>query len=184
MALRPVSEKLPGLFGPKLRSDLDSDFRKPLKPMNCIDRRRFLLSFAGLFGIGALSPELRGTGDDENELSVDFSTPGYLIPENFLGLSFETVGLLLDEILLPENRSFISLVRRLGTKGVIRIGGNSSDRPSLRMGLTIDRTHIEHLAAFLSATGWQLIYGLDLGSGKAEPKFSLSSSAMSPTAFA
>jgi hypothetical protein len=36
------------------------------------------------------------------------------------------------------------------------------------MGLTIDRTHIEHLAAFLSATGWQLIYGLDLGSGKAE----------------
>ena len=136
--------------------------------MNCIDRRRFLLSFAGLLGIGALSPELRGAGDDENELSVDFSAPGYLIPENFLGFSFETVGLLLDRILLPENRSFISLVRRLGTKGVIRIGGNSSDRPSLRMGLTIDRTHIEHLAAFLSATGWQLIYGLDLGSGKAE----------------
>ena len=136
--------------------------------MNCIDRRRFLLSFAGLFGIGALSPELRGVGDDENELSVDFRAPGYLIPENFLGLSFETAGLLSDGILLPEDRSFISLVRRLGTKGVIRIGGNSSDRPSLRRGLTIDRTHIEHLAAFLSATGWQLIYGLDLGSGKAE----------------
>jgi hypothetical protein len=51
---------------------------------------------------------------------------------------------------------------------VIRIGGNSSDRPSLRKGLTIHRAHIEHLAAFLSATGWQLIYGLDLGSGKAE----------------
>jgi hypothetical protein len=66
------------------------------------------------------------------------------------------------------------------------------------MGLTIDRTHIEHLAAFLSATGWQLIYGLNLGTGKAEqaaaeaemvaqivgPNCSLSSSAMSPTAFA
>jgi hypothetical protein len=136
--------------------------------MNYIDRRRFLLSFAGLFGIGALSPEFRGAGDDENELSVDFSAPGCLIPENFLGFSFETVGLLSDWILLPENRSFISLVRRLGTKGVIRIGGNSSDRPSLRQGLTIHRTHIEHLAAVLSATGWQLIYGLDLGSGKAE----------------
>ena len=35
-------------------------------------------------------------------------------------------------MLLAENRSFISLVRRLGTKGVIRIGGSSSDRPSLR----------------------------------------------------
>jgi hypothetical protein len=135
--------------------------------MNYIDRRRFLLRFAGLFGIGALSPELWGAGEDEIELSFDFSA-GYLIPENFLGLSFDSVELLLDGILLPENRSFVSLVRRLGTKGVIRIGGNSSDRPSLRAGLTIHRTHIEHLAAFLSATGWQLIYGLDLGSGKAE----------------
>ena len=140
----------------------------PPKPMNYIDRRRFLLSLAGLFGMSALSPELRGVVDDENELSIDFSAPGYLIPENFLGLSFETIDLLLDGILSPENRSFISLVRRLSTKGVIRIGGNSSDRRSLRRGLTIDRSHIEHLAAFLSATGWQLIYGLDLGSGKAE----------------
>ena len=87
---------------------------------------------------------------------------------SFLGLSFDAIGLLLDGILLPENGSFISLVRRLGTKGVIRIGGNSSDHASLRMGLTIHRTQIEHLAAFLSATGWQLIYGLDLGSAKAE----------------
>jgi hypothetical protein len=133
-----------------------------------MDRRRFLLRFTGLFGIGALSPELRGAGDDENELSADFGAPGYLIPENFLGFSFETAGLLSDGILSPEDRSFISLVRRLGTKGVVRIGGNSSDRPSLRAGLTIHRTQIEHLAAFLSATGWQLIYGLDLGSGKAE----------------
>ena len=98
--------------------------------MNCIDRRRFLLTFAGLFGIGALSPELRGAGDGENELSVDFGAPGYLIPEGFLGLSFDTVELLLDGRLLPENRSFVSLVRHLGRKGVIRIGGISSDRPS------------------------------------------------------
>jgi glycosyl hydrolase family 79 len=136
--------------------------------MNCIDRRRFLLSFAGLFGIGALSPEFRGAGDDENELSVDFSEPGFVIPENFLGFSFETAALLSDGILLAENHSLVSLVRRLGATGVIRIGGNSSDRPSLRNGLTVDRAHIEHLAAFLSATGWQLIYGLDLGSGNAE----------------
>jgi hypothetical protein len=42
------------------------------KTMNCIDRRRFLLSVAGLFGMSALSPELRGAGDDESELSIDF----------------------------------------------------------------------------------------------------------------
>jgi len=132
------------------------------------DRRRFLLNLAGLFGMAALSPELRGASQDENELSIDFNAPGRLIPEDFLGLSFETKGLLSDGILLPENRSLISLIQRLGPKGVIRIGGNSSDRPSLRKGLTCQRSHIEHLVGFLSATGWQLIYGLDLGSGQGE----------------
>jgi hypothetical protein len=71
------------------------------------------------------------------------------------------------EYFCPRTTPF-SLVRHLGTTGVIRIGGNSSDRPSLRRGLTIQRTHVEHLAAFLSATGWQLIYGLNFGSGTAE----------------
>lgn len=116
----------------------------------------------------ARSPAVRGAGNDENELLVDFGTPGRLIPEDFLGLSFETKGLLSDGIFLPENRSLVSLVQGLGSKGVIRIGGNSNDRDSLRTSLTYQRANIEHLAGFLSATGWQLIYGLDLGSGKAE----------------
>jgi hypothetical protein len=135
--------------------------------MNYIDRRRFLLS-AGLLGIGAFSVVFRSVGDDEDELSVDFSVAGIPIPEDFLGLSFETAELLLDLLLLPGNHSLISLIRHLGPKGVIRIGGNSSDRPSLRKGLKVQRSHIEHLAGFLSATGWRLIYGLDLGSGTAE----------------
>jgi hypothetical protein len=136
--------------------------------MNCIDRRRFLLSCAGLFGIGGLSPKLRGNTDEEKELAVDFSAPGQPIPEDFLGLSFEKRELSSEGIFSPENRSLISLIRGLGSKGVIRIGGNSSDRPSLRSGSNCQRAQIEHLANFLSATGWRLIYGLDLGSGKAE----------------
>jgi hypothetical protein len=116
----------------------------------------------------ALSPEVRGASYDKNELLIDFSVPGRRIPEDFLGLSFDTKGLLSEEILLPENRSLISLVQGLGSKGIIRIGGNSSDRPSLRKGLTSHRPQIENLGNFLSATGWQLIYGLDLGSGNAE----------------
>jgi hypothetical protein len=132
------------------------------------DRRRFLLSCAGLVGMAALSPELRGSSHNENELLVDFSAPGQLIPEDFLGLSFETNGLLSEGTFLPGNHSLFSLIQGLGSKGIIRIGGNSSDRPSLRKWLTCDRTHVEHLADFLSATGWKLIYGLDLGSGRAE----------------
>jgi hypothetical protein len=132
------------------------------------DRRRFLFNLAGLFGMAALSPELLGASQDENQLSIDFSAPGQRIPENFPGLSFETAGLLSGEIFSSANQSLISLIRGLGPKGVIRIGGNSSDRPSLRKGLVWNRAPIEQLSGFLSATGWQLIYGLDLGSGKAE----------------
>lgn len=136
--------------------------------MHSIDRRRFLVSCAGLLGIGSLSPELRGAYYDEQELVVDFSAPGRLIPRDFLGLSFETHGLFSEGIFLPENRSLITLVHRLGPKGIIRIGGNSSDRPYLDKWLHRNRTHFKNLSGFLSATGWRLIYGLDLGSDKAE----------------
>ncbi|MBV8275600.1 MAG: hypothetical protein JO170_10145, partial [Verrucomicrobia bacterium] len=136
--------------------------------MNSIDRRRFLLSCAGLLGIGTLSPKLRGADYDEQELVVDFDVPGRLIPRDFLGLSFETQSLFSEGIFLPENRSLISLVQRLGPTGIIRIGGNSSDRPYLDKWLHRNRTHFKNLAGFLSATGWRLIYGLDLGSDKAE----------------
>ena len=136
--------------------------------MTHTDRRRFLLTCAGLFGIAALPTELRGASRNENELSIDFGAPGQRIPENFLGLSFETAGLLSGEIFSSTNQSLVSLIRGLGPKGVIRIGGDSSDRPALRKGLSWDRAHIEQLSGFLSAAGWQLIYGLDLGSGKVE----------------
>jgi hypothetical protein len=116
----------------------------------------------------ALAPKLRGASRDEDELSVDFSVRGQRIPENFLGLSFETAELVSGNIFSSENQSLISLIQGLGPKGVVRIGGNSSDRPSLRKGLTSSRAQIEQLSGFLSAIGWQLIYGLDLGSGKAE----------------
>ena len=52
--------------------------------MTHTDRRRFLLNLAGLFGIAAFSPELRGASQDGNELSIDFDAPGQRIPENFL----------------------------------------------------------------------------------------------------
>jgi hypothetical protein len=132
------------------------------------DRRRFLLSLAGLFGMAALSPELRGASQDENELSIDFNAPGQRIPEDFLGLSFETAALVSEGIFSSDNESLISLIRGLGPTGVVRIGGNSSDRPSLRKRLSCNRAHVEQLSGFLSATRWKLIYGLDLGSGKAK----------------
>jgi hypothetical protein len=86
------------------------------------------------------------------------------VPAGFIGLSYETSELL-GTRLSPGNTELVALCRRLGPEGVLRLGGNSSDR---------DRVHpspaaLSRLAGFLRATGWSLIYGLDLGNGtKAE----------------
>jgi hypothetical protein len=86
------------------------------------------------------------------------------IPSDFIGLSYETGELVAGTRLSPENAALVSLVRRLGTRGVLRLGGNSSDRARARPGPTA----VLRLAGFLRATGWSLIYGLDLGNGTAQ----------------
>ena len=99
---------------------------------------------------------------------------------------------------MPENRSFISLIRLLGTKGVIRIGGNSSDRPSLRGGYlsagVISNSSLpfsRQLAgnSFMDSILAPLRRSKRLRKRKwspswLAPNYSLSNSAMSPTAFA
>jgi hypothetical protein len=83
------------------------------------------------------------------------------IPPRFTGLSYETSELVTGTLFSSENQALVALFRRLGKKGLLRLGGNSSDR---------DHAHpsaaaIARLAGFLRATGWSLLSGLDLGNG-------------------
>jgi hypothetical protein len=98
---------------------------------------------------------------DTATLSIDQSSKGTPVAPNFAGLSFETALLSQGSLLTAANRSLVSLVRSLGPQGVIRLGGNTSDRPFARP----SRTAIGELAGFLHATGWSLIYGVNLGTG-------------------
>lgn len=86
------------------------------------------------------------------------------VPADFTGLSFETAELLRGALLVPANASLIGLVRRLGGRGVIRLGGNSSDRAHGHPSAAA----IAELGGFLRAIGWSLLYGLDLGNGTPE----------------
>src|SRR5471030_1463933 len=60
-------------------------------------------------------------------VNVDQSQPGFTIPENFEGLSYET-GIFGEspEFLNADNTVLFQLIQNLGS-GVLRIGGNSSD---------------------------------------------------------
>ncbi len=100
-------------------------------------------------------------------LAAPFAAPDPAPPEvpaDFSGLSFESAELLRGSLLTPANASLVALVRRLGRRGVIRIGGNSSDRAHGHPG----DAAIAALGRFLRATGWSLLYGLDLGNGTEE----------------
>ncbi len=97
-------------------------------------------------------------------------------PRDFLGLGFETATVAEPGLLSGKNRALINYVSAVGPHGVIRVGGNTSDyarwsasgkaisspqpTPSV-----INKAVLLDLGHFLNATGWKLIWGLNLGTG-------------------
>jgi hypothetical protein len=75
---------------------------------------------------------------------------------------------------------YVRLVRTLGLQGIIRIGGNTSDyssyapagsalsSPETGPGSVVNDAVLRDLGTFLEATGWKLIWGLNLGRGTKE----------------
>ncbi len=94
------------------------------------------------------------------------------IPTDFLGLGYEISSVAQPGLLSRNDRVYTQLVRTLGPAGVIRIGGNTADYAlyaatgqavSTPKGTVVNRESLRELAGFLHATGWKLIWGLDLG---------------------
>jgi hypothetical protein len=122
--------------------------------------RTFLYSIVALAAHSFLLPALTTATTPSVTLSADFKHPGVTVPADFLGLSFET-NRIDGGYLSPNAGNLISLIRALGP-GVLRIGANASDWPSTR---AIGLTQLQTFAALVHATGWRVIYGLNLGSG-------------------
>src|SRR6202045_2989743 len=96
------------------------------------------------------------------------------IPDDFTGLGYEISSVAIPGLLSDKNRAYVQLVRGLGANGVIRVGGITSDSASFAAdavasssakSTVINTANLRELGAFLDATGWRLIWGLNLGSG-------------------
>jgi hypothetical protein len=95
------------------------------------------------------------------------------VEPGFLGLSFEKSHLT-DAFFAPGNAPLVALFRLLGPC-VLRIGANDVDRttwdPAAQpvaagtFGHTVGTAAVDALAAFLRATGWRVIYGVNLKTG-------------------
>jgi hypothetical protein len=119
-------------------------------------------------------------------LKLGKSATGRTVPSGLVGLSFETLQMHDTRYFSASNEALIGMLRRLNPEGVLRIGGNSSDY-SVWSGYTgalppfeqlphavfkrpyvITPEQLTNLAAFLDATGWRLVFGVNLRRGSPE----------------
>jgi hypothetical protein len=110
---------------------------------------------------------------------------GAVVPSSIVGLSYETDNLRDPRFFAAANRGLVDAFRRLNPRGVLRLGGNTSDlarpagfdgplpvlhplyRDKARVQPYYDVTPeaLDALAGFLDATGWQLIFGINMRAG-------------------
>ncbi len=141
-----------------------------------MNRRDFLAG--SLFAAGTLASR-SGFAAVEGDLpavtvTVREDHPLAAIAPDFLGLGYEISSVARPGLLSPANAVYVQLVRTLGAHGVIRIGGNTADYASYSAaasaistpyGSRVNDAVLKDLGGFLEATGWQLIWVLNLGSG-------------------
>ncbi len=141
--------------------------------------RRQFLSNAVRAGLLLRSDFLRSATDTPTagqmvRVRVDPKQTFPAIPSGFIGLGYEISSVATTGLLSASNRTYVQLVRTLGARGVIRIGGNTSDYSqfspdggsvSAPKATLVNQHNLQELGTFLNATGWDLIWGLNLGRG-------------------
>ena len=92
-----------------------------------MNRRKFLTN--SLLSAGALAAHSARAASVEQPLLVTVRTdqPAGAIAPDFMGLGYEISSVARPGLLSGANSAYVQLVRRLGARGVIRIGGNTAD---------------------------------------------------------
>lgn len=146
-----------------------------------LGRREFGLGLiSGLAATSALSAQ--SVAPSAQRISLPRRALGPEIPQSLSSLSYETVNLTDPEFFSPTNRDLIAAFRRLNPNGVLRLGGNTTDRAifegfdgvlpvlhplhfnkgRIQPYYGVSELAIERLAGFLDATGWRVIFGINL----------------------
>ena len=136
-----------------------------------MNRRDFLGN--SVRAAGALAARSAFAAPAQYSVTVRDRPLGMIAPD-FMGLGYEISSVARPGLLSPANKVYVQLVRTLGARGVIRIGGNTADYAkyspdaeavSSSRGTVVNDAVLKDLGGFLGATGWKLIWALDLGKG-------------------
>jgi len=101
------------------------------------------------------------------------------ISPDFIGFGYETSAVAQSNYFSANDTALVQLYRNLSPHGLIRIGGNISDHTryepegvatvQTETNVTvINRRNLQDLAGFAHATGWRVMWGLNLGTGSRE----------------
>lgn len=157
--------------------------------MKTLSTRREFLRLAGCGASVGLFPSF-GRAQTSNSVSLGIGTEkGATVPVDFVGLSYENMQLEDSSFFSPKNVSLVEQFRKISPRGVLRLGGNTSEfgwwkadssaqapkrvdsawkaagEPVAATVFAITPEAIDNLDGFLRATGWSCIYGLNLGYG-------------------
>ena len=134
-----------------------------------MNRRDFLANIAA----GALVSRASAQNSESVRVKITAERIATIAPD-FMGLGYEISSVARPGLLHRDNAVYVQLVRTLGMHGVIRIGGNTADYAhynaagspvSISKGTIVNDAVLKDLGGFLDATGWKLIWGLNLGTG-------------------
>src|ERR1700677_3677956 len=138
--------------------------------------RRDFIARSALAGVALAAPAAFADASAAGVSVRVGSLLGKIAPD-FMGLGYEISSVARPGLLSPTNRIYVELVRTLGLEGIVRVGGNTADYArysatatavSSPYGTTVNDLALKELGQFLKATGWKLIWALNLGSGSEE----------------
>lgn len=151
--------------------------------------RRKLLKAAALLPLAAACDGVAWGADvptAQASFALDTSRPGRRVDPSLASLSYETLELSDPTFFAADNYGLVRLFREMNPHGVLRIGGNTSDDTMWggykgKMPTYVPRRHgkllqphvlqpegLQALAGFVRATGWKLVFGVNLRIGSPE----------------
>jgi hypothetical protein len=150
-----------------------------------MNRRTFLTRAVGFTAAAVVPSKFAGAlqappSGTEVKVTLDSARTLAVIPPDFTGLGYEISSVARPGLLSAQNSVYVQLVQTLGAQGVIRVGGNTADyasysangeplsSPEGKAGSVVNDAVLRDLGAFLDATGWKLIWALNLGNGTLE----------------
>lgn len=156
-----------------------------------MNRRIFLRNAAATAAAAHFAPSFLLADDAPSPLqatlTVDESQTLATVPQDFIGLSYESAQLANPAFFAAGNKTLIDLFRELSRDGVLRLGGGTSDftvfttkeptspppfdavgpdtSKNVKSDTPITPKALRNLRAFLDVANWRCLYGLNLARG-------------------